>query len=705
MRPRRFVYFLLVLALAGAAQGQDVNIRSGHVAIQFDGQFHRSIHWGSAQPGTTAFDPAVQEGIVVSGWDCTSFRLDAARTSQQRSTDPEFGPGLEAIVVGLLEDEGKALRLERRTRIFLPDNFPDVALFQTTYGNQSRKPLHVDRVYSQRVLLDRALAEPDQASYAFASFQGAAYKWGDEYAVIRLQPGFKQSNFQGVGDPQGTEGVGGGMPIVDIWSPGMGVALAHLEKAPQWLSLPVEVRADRKVDASVLESPLAKLGQKEWLKRGDRYETVLTALIFHKLDFYDALRTYGQLLRKRGIAIPERSPESAYQAYWKSWGWQRNFTVKMFMDKLPELKSIGMVMANLDDGWQNNVGDWEPIRKPGLFPNGDPDMMKFVKDVHAAGFRTGLWWYPVGVSPQSGLAKERPDLLVQDETGNYPLDASGLHQLCPAYGPSLERIREVVKRVVADWDFDGLYSDFQGLSAVPPCFNASHHHKSPLDSFQAVPKVFELISKTMHQYKQDPYNEVCICSLPHSPYNMPFYDIANASDPLTPWQVRSRIKVEKAIRGGTFAVGDCYQVPINEWTGSSVPESFETAIGTGGQLTTFYRQLDDRQLDLWKRWFHEYKELGLAQAQYVNLYDLAFDKPEVHVVRKGPDLYYGIFAEYWPASKNIELRGLDRNATYQVYDYGNRRQLGTVKGSEPNIKLGFRDSLLLRLRPAGASAD
>jgi len=36
-----------------------------------------------------------------------------------------------------------------------------------------------------------------------------------------------------------------------------------------------------------------------------------------------------------------------------------------------------------------------------------------------------------------------------------------------------------------------------------------------------------------------------------------------------------------------------------EWTGSSVPESFESAVGTGAQLTTFYTALDERQRALW----------------------------------------------------------------------------------------------------------
>jgi alpha-galactosidase len=499
---------------------------------------------------------------------------------------------------------------------------------------------------------------------------------------------------------KGVEGVGGGMPFIDVWGPTMGVALAHLEKTPQWVSLPVEVRPDQRVELAITESPLAKFGQQEWLKPGESYRTVMSAVIFHHLDYYDPLQIYGQLLRARGVAIPESSPPSAYEPYWKSWGWGRNFTVDKILALLPELKSFGIRIANLDDGWYDYMGDWQINRSPGKFPRGEPDMVEFVRRVHQEGFKTSLWWYPLGVAPESKLAKEHPELLVQDENGDYPLDISGLHQLCPAYEPALRHINDVLTRAVKDWDFDGVYTDFQGLSAVPACFNKAHHHGSPLDSFQAVPKLFEMIARTLHGLKQDPYNEVCICSLPHSPYNMPYYDIANASDPVNTFEVRSRIKLEKAIRGGTFAVGDCYQVPIHEWTGASVPESFESAMGTGAQLTTFYAHLDDRQKALWNRWFHEYRDLGLSQAEYVNLYDLAFDKPEVHVIRKGQEMYYGIFADVWSRRRPIELRDLDKEKTYEVYDYGNRRELGTVKGSEPYLRIAFKDSLLLRVRPA-----
>ena len=685
-----------------AASGADaVSVRSGRIAVGYDAGFARRLSWPAREGRSIlAVDPLVQDGPVIGGRLVSGFRFDAKRSAQKRVIDPEFGPALEAVVAGVLRDGPGEITMERSTRVLLPDRFPDAALFQTSYRNLSARPLRLDRVYSQRILLDRKLADPDEPSHAFASFQGGAYRWGADYALIPLTPGFRQSNFQGVDDVRGAEGVGGGMPFVDVWGPGMGVALCHLEKVPQWLSLPVEVRPDGRVEVAVVERPRRKYGQSEWLAPGESFQTVMTALIFHTGDFFDPLRIYGQLLRRRGVAIPETSPDPAYEPYFKTWGWRRDFTLGQFRAVLPELRSFGIRVANLDDGWFDFIGDWQTNRAQGKFPGGDADMTAFVAHLHKEGFKSSLWWYPLGVDPKSALAAQHKDLLVQDETGAYPLDVNGYHQLCPAYEPALARIRAVLTRAVQVWGYDGVYSDFQGLSAVPACFNKAHNHRSPLDSFQAMPHVFEAIQTTLRGLKKDGLHEVCICALPHSPYYMPYYDLANASDPVNPLQVRRRVKLEKAIRGGSFAVGDGYQVPVREWDGFSAPELFESAMATGAQFTTFYDRLDERERATWQRWFREYRELELHRGEYLSLYDLAFDLPEVHVVRKGAVMYYGVFADVWPRNKRLTLRGLDRNTTYEVYDYANRRPLGTVSGSRPVLNAGFKDSLLLRAQPS-----
>jgi alpha-galactosidase len=696
----RHIYLISIAIIFASCSlnEKNIRIRSGEVSVEFDGNFNTRIQWLPAGPNSIiAFDSAIQSGIIVNGKSCFNFSKDLAKHLQRKIVDKEYGPVMEAIITGIYE-EGDIV-IKRETQLLLPERFPGVALFRTSYRNIGKERIHIDSVYSQRVSLNNRLTESESQPYDFASFQGGINEWGSNYSLIWLSKGFRQENFQGMHRTTDSEIIGGGMPFVDIWCKTMGVAIAHLEKKPQWLSLPVTVHPDGITEISIVEKPCEKLGMQEWLNPEDSFQTVQNAIIFHHLDFYDALSTYGELLRCRGINIMRASPEKAYEPYWKSWGFGMDFTLEQIYNVLPELKEIGINIANLDDGWFDFYGDWDVNRSHGKFPGGEKDMIAFVVNIHKQGFKTNLWWYPLGVSPQSKLAKERPDLLVQSEDGSYPLDSRGLYQFCPAYEPALKYIQNLVVRFTETWDYDGLYSDTRGLAAVPPCYNKAHNHKSPMESFQEIPEIYKTIYETLQKHNKDAFQEVCICATPHSPYFMPYYQIASASDPVSQLQVRRRIKVEKAIHGPTFCVGDCYQVPKDEYEGFSSCQSFESAMGTGAQVTTFYKDLDSGQLQEWKKWVHKYRELDLGRAEYVNLYDIAFDKPEIHVVKKGDKLFYGIYADTWSKNNAIQLRGLQKGVNYSVYDYSHDKQLETINGNNPEIHSDFNESLLLQLTP------
>ncbi len=696
---KQYAWIVLLWLITGSICAQQVQIKSDYIEIKYDKDFNREIQWLDAPDNPlTYFDANVQSGIVIDGITCQSFIIDKKLSKQKKIVHKEFGVCQETVITGYFRKNN--LDIQRQTTILLPEKFSNVALFQTTYQNLGKQTVHVDSVYSQRIALKPSKGNQDEDAYTLASFQGGINEWGEDYSLIWLTPGFEQDNFQGIHktDNKG-EVIGGGMPFVDIWGKSMGVALAHIETSPQWVSLPVKVLNDKSVDAAILEVPDESIGINGWLEPSETYQTVLSAVMFHKLDYYDALQTYGNLLRKRGIAIKKTSPKEAYEPYWKSWGFKLDFTLEEIYGILPELKSMGITIANLDDGWFDYYGDWNFDRSPGKFPNGKTDMIAFVNKVHTMGFKTNLWWYPLGVSPESILAKKTPELLVMDKNGKFPLDSRKLYQLCPAYKPAMEHVQKLVERFTVEWGYDGLYSDTRGLAAVPPCYNPKHNHKTPLESFEATPKVFKIIDVTLKKHNKKAIHEVCVCAAPHSPYAMPYYDIASASDPVNLVQTRRRIKVEKAIHSPTFAVGDCYQVPDDEWSGFSVPQAFESAIGTGAQVTTFYTDLDSAQHWHWNRWFKEYNRLKLSSAEYINLYDLAFDKPEIHVVKKGGSFFYGIYANLWSKTDTIELRGLTQNINYTVFDYANKRNLGTVNGSNPFMHVGFRDYLLLQLTP------
>lgn len=694
------IYFTLIASLATLGVGaQSVDFNSEHIQIRFDSNFNRDINWLDAEGNRlTYYDPEIQEGIVVNGRLCKSFKIDRDRVVRKLVDHSEFGKCVQMVVSGIYTDQD--LSLQKTTTILFPKDFNNSAIFETSYRNLGNQKIRIDTVYSQRVALksNESLAV-EKGKYNLVSFQGGVNEWGSDYAVIGLEPGFSQHNSQGMHPTAKGEIIGGGMPFIDVWGKNMGVALAHLGKQPEWVSLPVRMDVDNTVDMGITEIPEERLGLKKWLSPNEVYTTVMTTVIFHKLDYYNALNTYGNLLRKRGVNIPRSSPEAAYEPYWKSWGFELDFTLDEIYGILPELKDMEIKVANLDDGWFDYYGDWEVNKAIGKFPGGRQDMVKFVDRVHQEGFKTNLWWYPLGVSAESQLAKNHSEYLVMDGAGTYPVDARGLYQLCPAYDPAMKHVENLVKRFVVDWDYDGLYSDTRGLSAVPPCFNVVHDHATPLESFQRVPKVFEVIKSTLDKYKKHSIHEVCICAVPHSPYNMPYYDIANASDPINSLQTRRRIKVEKAIHGPAYAVGDCYQVPEDEWSGFSVPQDFESAMGTGAQVTTFYTDLDlEQQMD-WKRWVKEYNEKKLSSATYTNLYDIAFDRPEVHVVEKEGQLFYGLYADLWSKVDSIELRGLRKGVNYEVYDYANNRKMANVHGDSPYINIGFRDHLLIQVVP------
>ena len=87
----------------------------------------------------------------------------------------------------------------------------------------------------------------------------------------------------------------------------------------------------------------------------------------------------------------------------------------------------------------------------------------------------------------------------------------------------------------------------------------------------------------------------------------------------------------------------------------------------------------------------------LSKGQYLGqLYDIGFDVPETHVIRKDKTMYYAFFAKRWKGS--VELRGLeDRN--YSVVDYVTGKGLGTVSGHSAHLPVEFHGNLLVEVQP------
>jgi alpha-galactosidase len=174
-------------------------------------------------------------------------------------------------------------------------------------------------------------------------------------------------------------------------------------------------------------------------------------------------------------------------------------------------------------------------------------------------------------------------------------------------------------------------------------------------------------------------------------------------------QIRQRIKFYKALMGTTAAVfADHVEL-------SDGGVDFASEIGTGGvpgtkfiwpeddalrqRLSAWWALTPQKRLH-WKMWLEIYAQHRLAEGECLNLYDLAFDLPEAHAIRKDNALYY---AFYTPAADQtyrgeIVLRGLG-DCPHQLRDYVRARSLGIVHGPVASLQVVFQGSLLLQAIP------
>ncbi|HSB61533.1 MAG TPA: alpha-galactosidase, partial [Vicinamibacteria bacterium] len=138
-------------------------------------------------------------------------------------------------------------------------------------------------------------------------------------------------------------------------------------------------------------------------------------------------------------------------------------------------------------------------------------------------------------------------------------------------------------------------------------------------------------------------------------------------------------------------------------------DDFASTVGVGGVIGTNFAWpgapgKKDRKLLLtpereraWASWARIYREKRLPQGTYLGaLYDIGFDRPEAHAIRKGDRLYYAFYAPSFRGA--VELRGLDA-AAYRVTDYVAGTDLGRVRGPLASLPVDFRKHLLLEARP------
>ena len=680
---RYFPLYLLGAVWVPAACSVDAEvyrIQSGRLSLEFDSLMHSRLETGTGETGDssrieTAFAPS--EFVVVQDASVTDFVLADYSTKETMSL---LGRGMEHTLVG----ESEA-RLAKRVEVTVYEDFPDMLSFRVTYTNNRPQAITISKWVNNAYSL-----VADEYLPAFWSYQGASYSDRRDW-VQPLDVGFSQDNYMGMN----ASDYGSGTPVVDVWRRDVGVAVGHLETVPKLVSLPVRYE-DRQRGAEFA----VEYEYDFELASGESLTTFETFVFVHEGDYYPALKNYRQVMARKGLTIDE-VPDSAYESIWCAWGYERNFTVEEVTNTLPKVKELGLEWAVLDDGWQTAEGDWH--LDPEKFPNGDADMQRFVQEINDAGLKAKLWWAPLAVDPGTDLLREHEDLLLLNEDGS-PQDITwwDSYYMCPAYDKTITHTKEQVTRYMKHWGYRGLKIDGQHLNGVPRCYNPKHNHERPEESVEKLQAFWREVYDTALSIDKEAVVEICPCGTSYSFFNLPHMNQSVSSDPLSSWQVRLKGKTLKALAGESAAYyGDHVELSDDQ-------SDFASSLGIGAVVGTKFTLPSDNPAAaqyllsaekeaVWSKWIGLYNDKMLPKGEYLGeLYDIGFDRPETHAIRKDGSIFYAFYADVH--SGEIELRGLEAGE-YRLVDYVANKDMGVVDGPTASIHADFERYLLIEAKP------
>jgi len=327
-------------------------------------------------------------------------------------------------------------------------------------------------------------------------------------------------------------------------------------------------------------------------------------------------------------------------------------------------------------------------------------MRRIADAIHKHGMKAKLWWAPMAADPCSNILEKQPGMKLRTHEGapQY-ITWWDSYYLSPVNPLTKEYTENLVRRFLDTWNFDGLKLDGQHLNCCLPDYNQASKLEYPEQAVELLPTFFESIYNVAREIKPYAVIQNCPCGTAMNFFNMPYMNQAVSSDPLSSWQIRLKGKVYRAIFDKIAYYADHVELSDNG-------DDFATQIGIGavvGSKFTYPKDnpnvkksylLTPEKEVLYKKWVGIYNDKMLSKGDYLNLYDLTFDKPETHAIQKDGKMYYAFYADQW--SGEIELRGLDKDREYTVHEYtSDDKKTYTIKGSNPYINPSFtRDYLI-----------
>ena len=181
---------------------------------------------------------------------------------------------------------------------------------------------------------------------------------------------------------------------------------------------------------------------------------------------------------------------------WCSWYYYFNkITLAQFEDNLKRAKEFNpkIELFQLDDGYERAVGDWLDWNE--RFPISPKEL---AEEIHAKGFKAGIWLAPFVASISSELYKNHPEWTLKNQDGwsvigmiNPMWEGKIAFALDPTHPEFQQWLKGLIEHLVKDCKFDFLKLDFLYAGALP-----GKRYAQNLTGAQALRKGLEIIRES-----------------------------------------------------------------------------------------------------------------------------------------------------------------------------------------------------------------
>jgi alpha-galactosidase len=226
---------------------------------------------------------------------------------------------------------------------------------------------------------------------------------------------------------------------------------------------------------------------RKWLAVGESWESPWTFIVAYAgADAFAPLAsTVPDYVRKYlGLRLTQISsrPSFVYNTWYP---FRTDLNEKLIEEVADAAAECGIEEFVIDDGWQNNYGDWEIDRTK--FPHGLKPVFDHIK---SKGMKPGLWISLATVMRNSRVFQEHPEWLVRD-ANNQPLN---LHSAAPWAAACMttgwkDHIKGVILGLVREYGLEYVKLDLSIVTsayifdqALSGCYATDHPHRDRAES-------------------------------------------------------------------------------------------------------------------------------------------------------------------------------------------------------------------------------